>query len=294
MNAGMRWCRGTAVAVLVIGLLGGCGGGGSSGILGGGTSTPQHLTCAKACIPSDSVSLDQLRASYMLIDDGQHLQALASFGTGNDPRSNVEISGTDQIQLVTVQGTQPFQIPSTSAATAIVQAITVVVAGASPYESDVNATQAANPVQFQFIRSSTTYTSTVSLAPVFAISAPTAGSTLPIGNTVISIALSSAAITPTQSVALNCTDVNGNTASTNVNAAIQGTPTLGNGGMSYSIDLGPALNSLQFTTTYPRGAIASCAASLTVMLQTSGQTATGLTQAQIVGQRSRTVAFTMR
>ena len=294
MNAkdGIRRGALAAAVVSVVSTMGGCGGGAAGGLTG--TSTPQHLTCAKACIPSDSVSIDQLRASYMLVDNGQNIQALASFGTGSDPRANVEISGSDQIQLVTSQGTRAFQIPSTSLGTAIAQAFLTLFAGAAPYESDVNSTEAASPVQFQFIRGGTTYSSTVTLAPSFVIANPAPNSTQSLSNPVMAIRLNAAFTTPAQAVTLNCTDTNGNTGSISANLSVQGTPTMDSAGTSYTVDLSAALNAIVFSTSHARGAISSCDGTLSVTLQTTGQVAAGLTQGQILAQRSRSLPFSMR
>ena len=271
-------------------LLGGCGG--SSGPLGG-NATAQHLTCATTCTPSNTVDISELRANYVLVDNTQSMQALASFGTGHDPRANVEVTGGDQIQLTTVQGAQPFELPSANIGAIVADAILSLFTGAPPYTSAVNATELASPVQFQFIRGTTTYSSSISLAPAFTIAAPAGGSVLALSNPVIAVRLTNAAITPVQSATLNCTDANGNTASSTPTVPIQGSPTVDATGMSYFADFGPALNSLTFTTTNPRGAIANCAISLTITLQTSGQAAVGMPLVQISGQRARSVSFTM-
>jgi len=170
-----------------------CGGGGYQiPAAGDSNSAALNLICATACIASNTVTTDKLRWSYVLVNDGKDPRAFVAFGTGSDPRVNVEIKGDDKIQLMTSQGAQPFYIPAPdSLGAAIAQALfsvfTLPLAGASPYESDLNQTEAAQSVQFQIIRGSTVYTSTATLPPSFSFTAPANNAVLPISTRTLQV-----------------------------------------------------------------------------------------------------------
>ena len=63
---------------------------------------------------------------------------------------------------------------------------------------------------------------------------------------------------------------------------------------SYALDLGALIDTLIFSGNFPRGTLASCSASLTLIQQDLGQGDSRLLNTQVLGQQIRTVKFTMR
>ncbi len=292
----------SAVAIAAAGVVTGCGGGGYViPAPGDKNSQAQSLTCATTCIASNTVDIDQLRQSYVLVNDGASPRALVAFGTGRDPRANVELKGDDQIRLVTSTGSQAFYIPAPSSlAAALVEALflpfTLGLAGASPYESDINQAQAAQPVQFQFVRGATVYSSAVTLPPNFSFAAPLSNAALPISMRTLQVQLTTSVAASLSLVSANCTDSNGNTANgSSTGLLVLGSPvTAGNGTTSYNLDLGSYVDGLNFTTTYPRGVLSKCSLDLQAITQVSGQAAAGLGSTIVVAQQMRTVSFSLR
>ncbi|MBZ8143102.1 hypothetical protein CLD22_24885, partial [Rubrivivax gelatinosus] len=64
--------------------------------------------------------------------------------------------------------------------TVIGDALFTLIAGAKPYLSEVDPPSGAAPMQFQFIRGSTTLVSSVELPAPFKITSPASGTTLAI------------------------------------------------------------------------------------------------------------------
>jgi hypothetical protein len=229
------------------------------------------LVCATTCVDSSTVDASQIRHSYALVSDGQQMQAQAGFSTGSDPRFNVEIKGGDQLELATPQGVQGFHIPSQSLGEAFANVFTTLATGASPYLSEVvPMPSAASDYQFRFSRNGKTMSATVTMPAPFTIVAPAADSTLNV-----------AAATATARISgqgnygftadFSCVDVNGNTASmSNVTIAPLAPPQTDTGGSTYTLQIGLALNGLQFTTAHPRGAVSSCDVKLHVGVENDG------------------------
>ena len=287
---------------LMAGLLSACGGGGYSiPAAGNSNSAALNLVCATACIASNTVATDKLRWSYVLVNDGKNPRAFAAFGTGSDPRVNVEIKGDDQIQLMTSQGAQPFYIPAPDSlgaaiAQALLEVFTLPLAGASPYESDLNATEAAQPVQFQIIRGSTVYSSTATLPPSFSFTAPANNAVLPISTRTLQVQLTSAVPASFAPLTMSCTDSNGNTAATSNGGLLitSGPVATGSGGTSYTLDMGAFLDGLNFTTTFPRGVLSKCSLAIQATTNGSGQVAKGFASTVVVAQQIRTVNLTLQ
>lgn len=293
-----RTARVTMV-LLAAAALASCGGGGYAvpPTDGNQISTTQKLNCTKACTPSDSVAIDQLRQSYVLVNDGQKARAYAAFGTGSDQRASVELDGQDQAQLVTPQGTQKFYaVQASDMATATVNAIFSLFSGPLPYGSDLSQAQAAQAVQFQFIRGLTVYTSSATLPPNFSFTAPANNAVLPIAARTLDVRLSSTAATTLSVGALNCSDTNGNTATSSLNAlTVQPQPVAaGSTSATYSVAIGPYLDGLSFSTGNPRGLLAQCSLTLTAAQEVQGQAATGFASTVVVARQSRQVDVTLR
>ena len=260
---------------------------------GNDVSKSQKLSCSQACIASDSVSIDKLRQSYVLVNDGQDARAYAAFGTGVDPRANVEVSGTDQVRVVTPQGTQKFYVlQPNNLGTAIANAFITALTGPLPYGSDLSQAQAAQAVQFQFVRGSTVYTSTVTAPASFSISAPTSNAALAISTRALEVRLTSATPATISVQATNCTDTNGNTATSSAQA-LSVTPSTSVPG-SYAVDLGAYLDGLSFSTTYPRGLLSQCNLTLMAFMQADGQPAPGFASTVVLAQQLRRVSVTLR
>jgi hypothetical protein len=254
-----------------------------------------RLTCPKTCTPSGSLTTEQIRPSYTIAGDGQRVQAQAGFSTGSDPRFNVELDGGDNLLLVTAQGTQTFHIPPTDLGTVVVSALWTLFLGAVPYVSEVTPSAAPMPVQFQFVRGAVVYASSVTLPAPYQIAAPTAGTTLPITTRSVAIRLTPSGAATSHSASMNCIDVNGNTASGGLPlSAVPGSQIVDANGTTYSLDLGPAIDGLTFTTTYPRGAVASCDVVMTVTKEAAGQPDGRFASPQIFAQQIRSVGLALR
>jgi hypothetical protein len=286
-----RSLRAWTSLVLLPAVLSACGGGLESD--SGGQAS--RLTCATTCKPSSSLATDQIRPSFVVVSDGTRAQAQAGFSSGSDFRFNVEIDGTDSLRLSTTQGTQGFHIPAGSLSTVVVDALRTLVAGATPYLSELTPVAGTLPVQFQFVRGSTTYASSVELPAPFQITAPASGTTVPIATRRLSVALTSATAPTVNSATFACTDVNGNTAT--------GSPTLNvvpgslastASGVSYALDVGEAVDGLTFSTNFPRSAVARCDLKLQLIVQAQGQADTRFADTQIFAQQIRSVTLAMR
>jgi hypothetical protein len=277
--------------MLLISALSGCGG----GLEDDSHGQADRLICATACQPSSSLSTGQIRPSFVVVSDGTRVQAQAGFSSGRDPRFNVEIDGSDSLRLVTAHGTQAFHIPAGSLATIVVDALRTLVTGATPYLSELAPSPGAEPMQFHFVRSAATHISSVELPAPFQIVSPALGATMALGARTLSVRLTSAVAATLNSATFNCSDVNGNTAA--------GTPSLNvvadsltsdASGVTYSLAVGEAIDELTFSTTYPRGAVASCDIELQLIAQAQGQADPQFKDAQIFAQQIRSVSITAR
>lgn len=285
--------RATLMAAAIVTSFAGCGG----GVTDDSHGAAAHLTCAKQCTPSSSLKTEQIRPSFAIVGNGQKVQAQAGFNTGNDPRFNVELDGDDELRLVTPQGTQKFHIPASSIETVVVDALKTLLIGATPYLSEVTPAQGTMPVQFQLVRGTTVYTSAVTLPAPFQITAPVAGAVLPLTTRTLSVRLTSTSATAdiANAATLNCTDVNGNTASGQpALAVVQGSQATDVNGTAYVLDLGTALDGLSFTTTHPRGAVAACDVNLGVTVEVNGQADAAFNNPRVFAQQIRSVRLTLR
>ncbi|MBK1711866.1 hypothetical protein CKO43_03605 [Rubrivivax gelatinosus] len=232
----------------------------------------------------------------MVVGDGKRVQAQAGFSSGSDLRFNVEIDGSDSLRLVTPKGTQGFHIPAGDVTTVIGDALFTLIAGAKPYLSEVDPPSGAAPMQFQFIRGSTTLVSSVELPAPFKITSPASGTTLAITARTLPVRLTATApATKHETTTFNCTDVNGNTASgTPGLKVVPGSASADSTGVSYSLDIGAAVDGLSFSTTHPRGAVARCDVVLRAIVEAQGQADPQFESAQIFAQQIRSVSFAMR
>ena len=279
--------------VLAVAGLASCGGGGY--VIppdGNEPSKTQRLQCAGACTASESVAIDRLRHSYVLVNDGKDARVYAAFGTGLDPRANVELTGTDQARVVTPQGTQRFYVLAPSnLGIALVDAFLSLFTGPLPYGADLTQPQAGQALKFEFVRGVNVYTSTVTPPPAFSITAPANNATLPISTRTLEVRLSSTLITEVMVESVNCADSNGNTATSSAKSV---TVTSAAGSGSYALDLGPFLDGLTFSTTYPRGILSQCSLTVLARTQADGQPAPGFASTVVLAQQLRRVTLTLR
>lgn len=282
----------TGIAVLVAGLAG-CGG----GVTDDSGGTAERLTCLETCTPSNTVNPDQLSAHYALVSEGGKVQAQAGFNTGDDPRFNVEVAGGDKLRVVTASGANTFHIPSSGGIAGIIAAFpSLLIIGATPYLSDVPSSATTLPADFEFVRGATVYKSSVTLPAPFSITAPAAGATFPMSTRTLSVRLASGGMAPENQAEFKCADSNGNTANSTESIPVATIAALADGsGYAYTLDLGAVIDTLIFTTTFPRGAVASCDIGLSVTLQNDGTRDARLgSNTRVFAQQIRRVSFALR
>jgi hypothetical protein len=287
---GTPWLRAAGSAALVS-TLAACGG----GIQESGNGSADRLTCATTCKSSSSLASNQIRPAFVVVSDGARVQAQAGFSSGSDLRFNVEIDGTDSLRLNTAQGTQNFRIPATSFPTIIVDALRTLIAGATPYLSEVNTAAGASPLNFEFVRNTTVLASTVELPAPFQIASPADGATLALTARILPVRLSGAATATVNGVTLNCTDVNGNTATGTSQLSPQaGSVVRDASGIGYTLDIGSAIDRLTFSSTFPRGAVARCDVALKLIMEAQGQADARFASPQIYAQQIRSASVALR
>ena len=173
-----------------------------------------------------------------------------------------------------------------------------LIAGAQDYVSNATLPTAALPVQFQVLLSGTTYSASVTLPAPYQITSPTTSTVVPLSAPTLSVQLTATslqAIDLTNGITLDCTDSNGNTGTgTSAGTLVAGSLSSTASGSSYSLDLGPSLNTLNFSTTYARGTITSCTGTLSLTMQSTGQGDSRMASTQIIGQQIRKASFTIR
>lgn len=290
-----QWSSGrtvlAATSVVFVCALAACGG----GVQDDGNGQVDRLACATACKPSSSLATDQIRPSFVVVSDGNRVQAQAGFSSGSDLRFNVEIDGSDSLRLSTSRGTQGFHIPASSLSTFVVEAFRTLVAGATPYLSEVNPDAGAAPMQFEFVRGATIYTSSVQLPNPYQITNPSNGVTVAITTRTLPVALSSASPATAHGASFSCVDVNGNTATGGSDLSmVAGSLTSASSGVSYTLDIGAAVDRLSFSTTNPRGSVARCDVVLKLTMQNQGQADPRFGSAQVFSQQLRSVTIAMR
>jgi len=275
----------------VLSTLAACGGG-----LQDDSNPPvDRLICATSCKSSSALATTDMRPSFAVVSDGAQVQAQAGFSSGSDLRFNVEIDGSDQLVLATPQGTQPFHIPGGNLGTIIIDAFTVLITGAKPYLSEATLSGGAQAMQFQFVRGATVLTSSVVLPAPYQITSPANGATIPVTARSLSVALTTTDAVNTHTGNFNCTDVNGNTASMlSPMAVVPGSLVSNGSGVSYTLDIGAAIDQLVFTTTFPRGSVARCDVTLSLIVQAQGQADARFSTTQVFAQQIRTAAIAMR
>lgn len=276
---------------VLLSTLAACGG----GIEEDGNGQVDRLVCATACKPSSSLPTNQIRPSFVVVSDGSRVQAQAGFSSGSDLRFNVEIDGSDSLRLDTTQGSQGFHIPAGSISTIVVDALRTLVTGATPYLSEVNPAAGAEPMQFQFVRGGTVHTSSIKLPAPYQIVSPANGATVAVTARALSIRLTSVAAATINGASFDCTDANGNTARGSPQLdVVPNSVTNEASGVSYSVDIGSAIDNLAFSTTHPRGAVASCDVVLKLIMQMQGQADPRFGNAQVFAQQIRSVMIAMR
>jgi hypothetical protein len=265
-----------------------CGG----GIEDDDNGSQPTLVCATTCIDSSTVATAQIRHSYALVSDGQQLQAQAGFSTGSDPRFNVALEGGDQLLLATPQGTQDFHIPASGFATIFVDAFTQLIAGAKPYLSEVTPVPAGSAAyEFRFVRNGAVMAAPVTLPAPFVITQPVANAVLEVSAPTLVVQVSTPG-TYSFSGDFSCTDVNGNTATSDTVMNVLGAPQNVNGGVAYTLDLASTINGLQFTSTYPRGSISSCSVTLHAQSQIDGTPSAAFASgSRVFAQQIRSTGF---
>lgn len=280
--------------VALVGTLAACGGGIVDDDDGGGEA--DHLTCATECKPSSSLATNQIRAHYVVVGDGTKVQARATFSSGRDPRTNVELDGNDSLRLVTPQGTQGFYIPAGSKWTMGIDALVTLLTGAKPYLSEVDPPSAATQMQFQLVRGTTaTYVATVDLPAPFRITSPASGLRLPVTTRSLPVQLTSPVTTPHNIGRIECTDVNGNKGSGSENLSmVSGSLTADATSVSYSLALDDVIDAVEFSTDHPRGAVERCDLELEVVYQNDGLPDPGFASTLIYAQQIRKVKIALR
>ncbi|TCO97694.1 hypothetical protein [Rubrivivax gelatinosus] len=274
-----------------VGVLAACGG----GVVDDNDGEADHLVCATGCKPSSSLASNEIRAYFAVLDDGSSVQAQAGFSAGSDPRFNVEIDGNDRLQLVTPKGTQDFHIPAGNVATVIGDALLTLITGAKPYVSKIDPPSAATPLRFEFVRGTTTLVSSVELPAPFKILSPASRSTLPLAQRTLPIRLSATEVGWSHYTSIDCTDVNGNKGSGTPGLdVVAGSFTRDSSGVSYSLDLGAAIDGLSYSTVHPRGAVARCDVDLQVVVLRQGLTDPAFASAQVYGKQARSISIALR
>ena len=280
-------------AALLSTLAAACGG----GLENDGNGTRDRLLCATTCQSSSSLAPSQIRASYAIVGEGSRVQAQAGFSSGSDIRFNVELDGGDSLRLSTAQGTQDFHIPAIAGVPAIlIEAMRLLVAGATPYLSEVTPPSGEASMQFLFTRGATTYTSSVRLPAPYQILSPASGTTLSIGDRTLQIRLSSATAATLNLATFSCTDVNGNTATgSSTLDVVPGSQSSDGSGVSYALAVGAGIDTLTFSTTNPRGAVSRCDVTIKTTIDAQGQMDARFSSgSQIFAQQIRSVQVTMR
>jgi hypothetical protein len=282
-----------ALATLVAGVVVACGGGIKSDP---GTGTA--LVCPRTCIDSSTVPPSQLRHSYALVSDGVALQAQAGFSTGSDLRFNVELKNGDGLQLQTPQGAQDFHVPASTLGTLFIDAFATLIAGASPYLSEVSALP-GGPTDYRFVytRNAGAISETVTLPGPFQIASPASGSTVNIALPILTVRVTrSGSYRFTASG--SCVDANGNASTGSGLGELGATsaPALDAAGATYSLDLGGPLARLTFETRFARGAIAACDLTLTATAQNDGvpNAAFDAVNSRIFAQQIRSARLLLR
>lgn len=276
--------------VALVGALAACGGG-----VVDDNGEADHLVCATGCKPSSSLKTNELRAYFAVVGDGSSVQAQAGFSTGSDLRFNVEIDGGDSLRLVTPKGSQGFHIPGGDITTLLGDALITLITGAKPYVSKIDPSSGVTPLRFEFVRGTTTEVSTVELPAPFDILSPASRTTLPITQRTLPIRLSAAEVGSSHYASIDCTDVNGNKGSGSPGlGVVSGSLASDASGVSYSLDLGKAIDGLSFSSTYPRGAVARCDVKLQVVVQRVGQADPAFASAEVYAKQARSVSIALR
>lgn len=268
-----------------------CGG----GIQEDSQGEADRLVCATTCKPSSTLATSEIRPSFAVVSDGTRVQAQAAFSSGGDFRFNVEVDGSDSLRLRTSQGTQGFHIPGSNLVTVFADVLRTLVAGATPYLSEVSPSAAAASMQFEFVRGTTVHASSVQLPAPYQILSPANGATLAISTRTLQVSLTSPVAAIFNNASFNCADANGNTANGTLQLAMTGEgPISGPSGVSYVLDVGRAIDGLSFSTTQPRGTVSRCDVVLKLIVQTQGQADPRFGTAQVFAQQIRSVTIAMR
>jgi len=176
-----------------------------------------------------------------------------------------------------------------------VDALLSLVVGAKPYLSDVTPSAGAAQMKFQFVRGATEYNSSVVLPAPYQIVSPANAATVPVKARALSVILTSAVVATDNGAEFKCTDDNGNTARGSVQLqVVSGSVLTQSTGVSYSLDIGTAIDGLDFSTTYPRGVVARCDLVLKLTVQTQGQADSRFESARVFAQQIRSVAVVMQ